>query len=144
MKNKTLIIILSVVAVVSLIFGIIGLTLFFEMKDKAEDLIENKIEQEMIMEENEQLIDEADNMPVKEDKPEKIEEKISEEDALMVALTDANLNKNEIKNVYTHLEYDDGIYQYEVKFYKDTKEYEYNIDAKTGNILERDMDYIFD
>lgn len=109
-----------------------------------EDLIENKIEHEMIMEENEKLIEEADKMPVEKDKPENIEEKISEEDALMVALTDANLNKDEIKNVYTHLEYDDGIYQYEVKFYKDTKEYEYNIDAKTGSILEKDIDYIFD
>ena len=38
------------------------------------------------------------------------------------------------------LENDDGYTVYEVEFYKDRMEYEYKIDAATGEIIEYDMD----
>lgn len=131
MKSKILVIILSIITSLSIIFGVIGTVLFFEVRDEAEDFIENKVEYEVITKSE-------------ENEPQNIEEKISEDNAVAIALSNANLNKNEVENLYTHLEYDDGIYQYEIKFYKDAQEYEYNIDAKTGNILEKDTDYIFD
>jgi uncharacterized membrane protein YkoI len=57
-----------------------------------------------------------------------------------IALEDAGLKSADVKFVRTKLEFDDGIYEYDVEFYKGTTEYDYSVDALTGDILEKDAD----
>ena len=53
-----------------------------------------------------------------------------------IALEHANLTASEVVMEKIELDYDDGIYVYEVEFVSGGYEYEYKIDAKTGEILE--------
>lgn len=65
---------------------------------------------------------------------------ISEDEAKNIALQDAGLTEDGISGIRIRLEKDDGIQQYEVEFYAGDKEYDYEIDAVSGNILSKDMD----
>lgn len=65
---------------------------------------------------------------------------IPEEEAKGIALKDAGLTEGQISGIRIRLEKDDGIQQYEVEFYAGDKEYDYDIDAVSGNILSKDMD----
>lgn len=67
------------------------------------------------------------------------EELISEEEAKEIALKDAGVNKEDLSYILINLETDNGVDEYEVEFYSDKMEYEYNIDASTGEILNRDI-----
>ena len=58
-----------------------------------------------------------------------------------IALAHAGLAREEVTRLYTQRDYDDGIYQYEIQFWKDRLEYEYEIHAETGRILSFDKDY---
>jgi uncharacterized membrane protein YkoI len=57
-----------------------------------------------------------------------------------IALADAGLKSTEVKFARAKLEFDDGIYEYDVEFYKGSTEYDYSVDALTGKILEKDRD----
>ena len=52
----------------------------------------------------------------------------------------AGLKSDEVNFVHAHLESDDGIWQYDIEFHKDTTEYDYDIDALTGEVLSFDHD----
>lgn len=65
---------------------------------------------------------------------------ISAEQAQSIALADANLSKKDVTFKKTKLEKDDGIYKFEVDFYVGRTEYEYDIDAVTGAILDKEID----
>ena len=65
---------------------------------------------------------------------------IGEDKALEIAIKDAGVKKAELSNILVHLDVDDGRTEYDVEFHKGTTEYEYNIDAYTGEILEKDID----
>ena len=65
---------------------------------------------------------------------------IGEEKAKAIALQDAGLSASEVSRIFCKLDYDDGIAEYEVEFWKDSTEYEYDIDASTGKILGYDVD----
>ncbi|MBR1762554.1 MAG: PepSY domain-containing protein [Eubacterium sp.] len=60
--------------------------------------------------------------------------------ALMIALNDAGVGKEEAKNTKSNFEREDGKYIFDVEFDANGYEYEYNIDAKSGEILKRDVD----
>ena len=60
---------------------------------------------------------------------------VSTEQAKEIALKHANLTANEVIFAKVELDFDDGIQKYEVKFYNNNIEYEYNIDANTGEIV---------
>ena len=68
---------------------------------------------------------------------------IGEDKALEIALGDAGLSKDQVSNAYAHLDYDDdrGKYEYEVSFHQRTTEYDYDVDALTGDITDKDIDY---
>lgn len=68
------------------------------------------------------------------------EAKLSEEEALQIALDDAQVAKEDITQSRVKKEYDDGVLEYEVDFYVGNKEYDYDIDANTGAIRSKDMD----
>ena len=68
---------------------------------------------------------------------------LTQEEALTKALTHAKLSKDQldfVKNI--EMDFEHGRKVYEIKFYQGGFEYEYDIDAETGNILkfERDFD----
>ncbi len=68
---------------------------------------------------------------------------ISVEDAKHIALDHAGLAEDSVKFMNAYLEYDDGIEQYEVEFYKGTTEYSYAIDAVSGNVIGYSTESIF-
>ncbi len=60
--------------------------------------------------------------------------------AQQIALEHANFTEEDVRFVHSRLEFDDGIWLYDVEFRKDQAEYDYEIDAVTGEILQFDQD----
>ena len=79
-----------------------------------------------------------------EDKPDELDVEnnkvISIEKAKHIALSDAGYKESEVTMSRIRYEWDDGIQVYDVEFYYGGLEYEYEIDAKSGKILEKDID----
>jgi len=69
-----------------------------------------------------------------------IADSITVEQAKAIAFKDAGVNADQVKYVKTEMERDDGLIYYEVEFYNDKSEYDYEIDAKSGVIMEKDFD----
>lgn len=65
------------------------------------------------------------------------EEGIGLEEAKSTALSDAGLTESEVTFAKTKTDYDDGISIYEIEFYTLTHEYEYDIDAVSGEIISK-------
>lgn len=65
---------------------------------------------------------------------------ISKAEAKAVALADAGLDEADASALRARLEFDDGRFLYEVDFYNDGAEYEYQIQARDGDIISRDID----
>lgn len=63
-------------------------------------------------------------------------EYIGEDRAKAIALEHAGVTEKEVRKLEVELDYDDGRMIYEVEFYLGTSEYEYEIDARSGLILE--------
>ena len=63
---------------------------------------------------------------------------IGVERAKAIALRDAGVSG--VTFVKAKLDYDDGVRVYDIEFYKDNVEYDYEIDAATGQIREKDWD----
>lgn len=66
---------------------------------------------------------------------------ISEEEAKLIALSDAGFSEAQVKWLKVKLEREDGVLVYEVDFEKDRTEYDYEIDAIKGTIIKSDVDY---
>ena len=58
-----------------------------------------------------------------------------------IALNHAQLNESDVQFAKAKLENDDGGVEYEIEFYSGRIEYDYTIDAVSGNIIEYDVDY---
>ena len=67
--------------------------------------------------------------------------RIGQDRALEIALGDAGLTRQEVRDVDVDYEREHGAGVYEVSFEKGAAEYEYSIDAKTGEILFREQDH---
>jgi uncharacterized membrane protein YkoI len=65
---------------------------------------------------------------------------IGKDKALKIALAKAGLNKSQISDYRVEFECDDGVITYDVEFYSGSTEYEFEIDATTGNIIEYETD----
>ena len=65
---------------------------------------------------------------------------ITDERALEIACSDAGVKSSQAELKKCKLDKDDGEWLYEVEFRSGKNEYEYEIDAKTGKILSRDME----
>ena len=65
---------------------------------------------------------------------------ISVDQAKKTALDHAGLSESEVRFSSAKLENDDGKYEYDIEFYKDQTEYEYEIDAITGEIINYDAE----
>lgn len=60
--------------------------------------------------------------------------------ALEIVFTDAGIAESDAINVKIAYDYDDGKAEYEIEFIYNNTEYEYDIDAVTGEIIEKDID----
>ncbi len=65
---------------------------------------------------------------------------ISEKEALKIALKHAGLSENDVKVIENRLDLDDGVWQYEIDFRQALKEYDYEIKADDGKIIDFDVD----
>ena len=65
---------------------------------------------------------------------------IGVDQAKSIALKHAGLSAAEVSFTKAKLEKDDGLRKYEIEFIKDSTEYEYEIDAATGSVLEYDVE----
>ena len=65
---------------------------------------------------------------------------IGVERAKEIALKDAGLSASQVSFVRAGLDWDNGRMEYEVEFWKDNVEYDYEIDASTGEIRSWDHD----
>lgn len=65
---------------------------------------------------------------------------ITLEEAKEIALRNANLNESEVNFINSRLETDNGIKKYDIEFYHENKEYDYEINALDGSIIEMDFD----
>ena len=66
------------------------------------------------------------------------------DEAKSIALTNANLTEDAVKFLKTELDHENGVLVYEIDFTYDTYEYDYKIDANTGEIVSYDRDSIYD
>ncbi len=67
--------------------------------------------------------------------------KISAAEAQAIALKKAGFSASEVYDKETELDYEKGKWVYEVSFDKDRTEYDYVIDAVSGEVLHADSDY---
>ncbi len=65
---------------------------------------------------------------------------IGVDSAKEIALNHANLSEADVRFAKAELENDDGKMEYEIEFYSGKTEYDYTIDAVSGNIVEYDTD----
>lgn len=65
---------------------------------------------------------------------------LTREEAERIALEDAQLNRGQISRLRAQYQWEDGRHVYEVEFRQGPWEYHYEIDAQTGEILERDRE----
>ena len=65
---------------------------------------------------------------------------ISAERAKEIALSHAGLASNQVTFKRTELDFDYGIKKYDIGFYYNYREYSYEIDANTGNVLSYEQD----
>ncbi|MBE6924898.1 MAG: hypothetical protein E7466_06675 [Ruminococcaceae bacterium] len=76
--------------------------------------------------------------PVKPEEP--APEKLTADDAKKIALDHAGLTADKVTGLRAKYDVDDGVPTYEVEFYADGWEYDYEIHAEIGKILEWDKD----
>lgn len=65
---------------------------------------------------------------------------ITSDEALEIALADANLSESDVIVTELKLDYDDQTLEYDIEFYTAENEYEYEINAITGEIISTDID----
>lgn len=68
------------------------------------------------------------------------DKEITLEEAKTIALTNAELTEAEVTFGEINKELDDGISKYEIEFYAGNVEYDYEIDAKTGEVISYTTD----
>lgn len=68
------------------------------------------------------------------------EAKISRDKAKQIALEHAKFKESDIKNYHIELDKDNGHLEYDIEFNYNGAEYDYEIDAKTGEIRSNSKD----
>ena len=69
-----------------------------------------------------------------------LDSKITVEKAKEISLKHANLKDNQVVFDKTEMDYDNGVQVYDIEFHYNNIEYNYEIDANTGNILSYSQD----
>ena len=64
--------------------------------------------------------------------------------AVEIALADAGLAESDVQFTKKNSDIDDGVSLYEVEFVSGETKYDYDIEASTGNIFNKDIESIYD
>ncbi len=65
---------------------------------------------------------------------------LTADEALNIALEQAGVTRENIRNLENTLESENGVLVYEIDFESGNTEYSYDVNAETGAIVERDRD----
>ncbi len=65
---------------------------------------------------------------------------ISQDEVLGIVYKAAGVTKDEVKNLEVEMDYDDGAMLYEIEFVTAKAEYDYEVDAKTGKIVDSEVE----
>ena len=71
-------------------------------------------------------------------------QKLTEEQALEIALNHLGFSADQITRLRTEYEIDDGMPQFDIEFHQGDWEYEFEIHAENGKILSYDKDHQYD
>ena len=85
---------------------------------------------------NESVNTQTNNTVAKENKG----SKITLDEAKKIALNHANLTSKEVSFINAEADMDNGVEFYDIEFYNNNKEYDYEISAADGKIIEYDYD----
>ena len=66
---------------------------------------------------------------------------ITQTQAEDIALKDAGVSRDQVDTMYAHSDLDNGISVYDVEFTADGYEYDYEINAKTGAIIDYEKEW---
>lgn len=69
---------------------------------------------------------------------------IGAQKAKEIALSHAKLSGQKVTFTKANIDYDDGVAVYEVEFYHNGMEYDYEINATTGKVVDFEMDHDFE
>ena len=103
----------------------------YKINAKTGEILHSKVETEPAS---------APQQPVATEPP-AAEEKLTREWAEEIALNHAGLTKDQVTRLKTEFDYDDGRPEYSVEFRHNGWEYDYEIHAQTGKILDWDKEY---
>ena len=88
----------------------------------------------------------GESVSINTPQPTDVSGRITEADAKQIALDHAGISESETERMRVKLGRDDGVQEYEVNFYVGNREYDYDINAATGEIRsydsEIDDDYV--
>lgn len=110
--------------------------------DRAEDAVESAVA-DILTPDGEEVPKAAQPAPVPSGTtaaPTASPEFLTEEEVEKIALEHAGLTADQVERLRVKFGYDDGVPEYEVEFYHDRVEYEYEIHAGTGVIRSFDKD----
>ena len=82
----------------------------------------------------------VEQQPAPQQTPSNVNKKIGVKKAKSKALANAGVAKKNVVYTKAHLDYDDGIAIYDVEFYTNDYEYEYEIDAYSGKVREKNIE----
>ena len=137
---------------------LMGKTVYWDEGKKEIDLRTEETGKTTTVTDADVIYDSTDNgkdkpaKPIKEDKPDKPgksektdkvsapENLITKEKAEEIALNKAGLTKDEATRIRTELDFDNGIWKYEVEIKDGRTEYDADIDAETGKVLKWEVD----
>lgn len=66
---------------------------------------------------------------------------LTEDDACNIALAHAGFSADQVTLLHAEYDWDHGIPHYDIEFYKDKVEYDYDVHAETGEILAFEKDW---
>ena len=66
--------------------------------------------------------------------------KLTEDEAIQIAMEHAKLSKDAVTRLHAEYEIDDGVPTWEINFDHERMEYDYEINAETGDIISYDVD----
>ena len=118
--------------VLALLTGCTAARTIDRAEDHLEDRIEDKIEQSIVT-----LVTPIPDGTLPVSPP---PSHITEVEAMEIALAHAGLTAEQVQYIYTEYEIDDRIPEYNVDFFANGLEYEYEIHAESGKILSYDVD----
>lgn len=146
MKFRSIIIALMVVLLVPALIGCSNLQALDNKLDAVEDSIEDKVDaaEDKIENSIEGSLQNSTSQAVPSQSQsaqnDDTSEIISQEEAKNIALNHAGLKESDTANLWVDFENDNGVREYDVDFDCNGYEYNYEINAETGEIISFDKD----